>query len=134
MRLAVVDQNDKSTVGYEVLPLNSIRPGFRYIMLKVRPNCECCCHLNMRVYFSLSLNVSVRLDFVQFLEKACSKLSMQGANNELASLFVRIDINIYVPDEHADFIMRLQNPTVCRFAFLNDSVTSATTLFHLLLT
>jgi hypothetical protein len=37
---------------------------------------------------------------------------VQGTKGLLASLFVKIDISVYVPEEHKDFMDRLQNPTV----------------------
>lgn len=67
LHINVLDQTDRRDIGYVVLPVSSIRPGFRYIPLK-------------------------------------------GAT-PLSTLFVKVDIAVYVPDEHADFMARLQNPT-----------------------
>ena len=84
MHFNIYDQSDnKRDLAYVALPLNCIRPGFRFI------------------------NLLARRPVLLALRLTCG----QGAG-PLATLFVRIDIAVYVPDEHADFMLRLQNPTV----------------------
>ncbi len=86
----IFDQSDnKRDIAYAVLPLNCIRPGYRFIPLKV-------CALSLL----LMPCVVVMKD-----------LDIQGSL-AISTLFVLVEISVYVPDEHADFMIRLQNPTV----------------------
>eukprot|EP00049_Salpingoeca_infusionum_P008537 m.141773 g.141773 ORF g.141773 m.141773 type:complete len:1199 (-) comp14042_c0_seq10:362-3958(-) len=68
VRLAVYDAKDSDRcLGYTIAPLDSLRPGYRYLHLK-------------------------------------------GAASPFAAVFTKIDIEIYVDSEHADFVDRLINP------------------------
>lgn len=79
-----VYDGDKN-IGNNVIPVSCLRPGYHHIGLKVLSTCT-----------------------------TLSAHTLQHSKNPLSTIFVNIKIQIYVPDEHSDFIDRLQNPTVNR--------------------